>query len=329
METRPALHIFNPEHDYALAGGRRLYTPPASIAAFRRSMGIISARWARPGDAILLPDPYTAEETEAFRSNADVKRKGLTVITPGGVTDLSPFCPAPWGWDHSIRATLLRAGVAEEAVPTLKEIDRIGELSHRRTTIGFCTILNETEAGKRHPQELPVELHDEEEAMLWLAGHRDGFLKAPWSSSGRGVADASTLGDLKLRQWVRGVIRRQGSVIGEVRFPKTLDLATEWRCSGGTATLIGYSIFHTTVSGRYLGNDTVPADGFDSKLRQLVPQLTPEVTDAQKYALESLIAPDYNGLLGIDMMAGTDGRLRMCVELNLRMTMGHVELLKC
>ena len=40
--------------------------------------------------------------------------------------------------------------------------------------------------------------------------------------------------------------------------------------------------------------------------------------------LQDIIGTDYDGPIGVDMMTLTDGRIDPAVELNLRMTMGHL-----
>ena len=43
---------------------------------------------------------------------------------------------------------------------------------------------------------------------------------------------------------------------------------------------------------------------------------------------DDIRAFSYVGPIGVDMLVGADGRINPCVELNWRMTMGHVALLR-
>ncbi|MFC2767230.1 MAG: hypothetical protein ACFN27_07805 [Prevotella sp.] len=50
------LHIFNPEHDIALAANLEQFTPPHAGRALRADLGFIPALWAEPGDFVLVED---------------------------------------------------------------------------------------------------------------------------------------------------------------------------------------------------------------------------------------------------------------------------------
>lgn len=50
--------------------------------------------------------------------------------------------------------------------------------------------------------------------------------------------------------------------------------------------------------------------------------------ESQRLAIDSLIAPHYNGPVGIDMFSTVEGDLNPCVEINLRLTMGLAALWK-
>lgn len=179
--------------------------------------------------------------------------------------------------------------------------------------------------------DLPREVFSVEEGIGLLISRRKGggelFLKAPWSSSGRGVLFTGGLSPEKVEEWIGGSVRRQGSVMAETAFLKLLDCASEWELSGGEASFVGWSVFSASGSGRYAGNELLP----QSELRDMISVAAPaadldEMVRRQKNALEALVAPDYDGPLGIDMLVDSSGLLHPCIELNLRLTMGRVAL---
>ena len=56
------LHIFNPEHDIALAFNRRHQTMPHAAQELRMNLGWIPALWAGDGDVVLVDDvPYAVK----------------------------------------------------------------------------------------------------------------------------------------------------------------------------------------------------------------------------------------------------------------------------
>ncbi len=322
------LHIFNPDTDYALASGSTFYTPPAKIKAMRASMALLPARWARPGEAILLlDDPSVPVET--LRDYETAVNKCLTIVTPHSQTHartgeaasahFREFKPVPWGWNPALRHYLAEIGIPEEKMPSVSDVATIRLLSHRRTASQINTLL-----GSPH---IAAELKSLEEVEAFTARNPRAWLKAPWSSSGRGVINCADLEPRHIIPWARGIIRRQGSVMAETPADRILDFATEWTCHDGMADFEGFSVFSTSSRGKYHGNLELPQSELEKVIKNAVPAWDSEIIERQKEALEAIVAGHYSGPAGIDMIAERDGSLRPCIELNLRMTMGFATLL--
>lgn len=56
------LHIFNPEHDIALASNMEQFTAPHAGRQLRSDLGFIPALWAEEGDFVLVDDIDQAED---------------------------------------------------------------------------------------------------------------------------------------------------------------------------------------------------------------------------------------------------------------------------
>lgn len=326
------IHIYNPEHDYALASGSHYYTPPAEVVALRDRNALLPLKWADAGDAILIPDTVTKETLP--------DTPGVTVLHRAELSDFITEYPdaelAPWGWDPAIQFELLRHGIPEEKLPSEKWLDALREISHRRTTIKFNCLLNAELAANghsRHISPLPIEFTTVEEALNWYDVQEEVFFKAPWSSSGRGILCTLELEREKhIEPWLRGMIRRQGSVMGEEMFAKHIDFATEWFIStdkeGYTKVdFLGFSSFSASGRGKYRFQ-VVGAKGLENLwIKANAPDMDQTFIDCQKRVILEIIDSmredeRYTGYLGIDMMADQNGQIRGCVELNFRRTMG-------
>ena len=158
-------------------------------------------------------------------------------------------------------------------------------------------------------------------------------IKAPWSSSGRGVrfVDAETFSD-NIRGWIRNTLSQQGSVMIEPYYNKVKDFGMEFMVdSEGKVGYCGLSLFSTTGSA-YTGN--LLATEY-AKEQLLMPYLSAQVLSRLRIQLSEVlaqtVAPVYQGPIGVDMMVVT-GRgshaflIHPCVEINLRCTMGHLAL---
>ena len=98
-------HLFNPEHDLALAYGKEGFTPPAAARNLRKGLGFLPAFWADEGDWVVVDDVEEAER-QASRFATLLPKvnfcqwKQLGQIARG--TDGKPLID-PWGWNHSLR----------------------------------------------------------------------------------------------------------------------------------------------------------------------------------------------------------------------------------
>lgn len=328
------VHIFNPETDYALGCTGGNYNPPASVARLRKSMALFPATYAQPGDAILLLDDLSESELKDSAFYEPARNKGIQIIELKSLKNKDDSSCRnhdmdleflPWGWNLTLRNLLLRNGISSLLLKNEQEIEKIRDLAHRRTTIPFLTemsgILPELDI------KIPKEFTDVDEAMRFADENSGCYLKMPWSSSGRGVICTAGMSRQKLTEWLRGAITKQGCVTGEHGYDRVTDFATEWKCEDGNATFIGYSWFDTSSNGKYLGNRYLSQIDILQKIQASIRTDINSLINAQKTVIEHLIAPFYEGPLGIDMLADKDGDVNPCVEINLRMTMGMATIL--
>lgn len=324
--------IFNPDTDYALAVGKRQYTPPKNVEKLRMRLTPHIAHALSPGDKLMV---FSEDERIILLSQIDGEQKipdHTQVILPEEAASLLPDNIATrnrhdylraWGWNHTIYRELSNYGISRALLPSEKEIDILRELSHRRSTIVFNKRLNSI-LGLDTP--LPVESSDFNDAITMASEIPNCFIKAPWSSSGRGVAPVSSLSDESMRKRIKGTIDRQGSIMLEHGAFKILDFATEWYIDGGNVDFLGLSVFNTRPTGEYGGNMIQPQKQLEELVRQASPLWNISYIEAQKKILEEIIAPNYTGPVGIDMLIDKHGKIWPCIELNLRYTMGHVSI---
>ena len=326
------LHIFNPEHDIALAANLSNFTAPHAGRQLRNDLGFLPALWAREGDRILVQ-----HEESALKAYRRVCHRLVKLGIKDSLPALNPQFTAakqtvyrqetdsvqPWGWDRAIRRELERMGFTEPLLPSPDEIDQIRLLSHRRTSAQLLPqIQMEGTVGEA------FECTTTEQVEELFQRYDRLVLKAPWSSSGRGVrfCDAPRLnekGEMINEKWVRNVIASQGSVMVEPYYNKVKDFGMEFEAAAdGTIRYLGLSLFHT-VNGAYVGNILAT----ESVKREMISHYIPAcLLDSIKQKItKQLRLLGYVGPFGIDMMVTKDG-LHPCVEINLRRTMGHVAL---
>ena len=82
------LHIFNPEHDIALAANLENFTAPHAGRQLRHDLGFLPSLWAAEGDAVLVENPQQAEQ--AFRKVVQAARRHLGVNIKKNLDWLTP-----------------------------------------------------------------------------------------------------------------------------------------------------------------------------------------------------------------------------------------------
>lgn len=340
------LHIFNPEHDIALASDLACFTAPHAGRQLRHDLAFLPALWAAPSDIIMADDPLAAQHAlERFaqymhRSLGTRIDCGRQWLQYGRDNARSHAIEAvdPWGWDRALRARLERCGLQGDTLPSDDALAAIRQLSHRGTAAKLLPRLHfEGTVGEA------FECHSEEEVGELLCRYGRLVLKAPWSSSGRGIrfAGRTTGGDTlredesetmayELRRWLANVLARQGSVMVEPYYNKVRDMAMEFRSDGqGKVDYLGLSLFHTS-NGAYTGN-IIATEAVKRAMtaRYIQPLLLDKVRDAICSEMGPMLNGKYRGPFGVDMMIvhGQQTALHPCVEINLRRTMGHAALM--
>lgn len=287
------LLVFNPENDMALASGLSGYTAPEAIERYSRS------HW-------MLPRLWAGEDDLVWDWKQDLTDKDITEVVP-------------WGWSKALVYRLSKAGVKREVMPSDAVLDGLRMLSSRVFTsklqrelgldVAVCTTWKEVESFQRYIG--------------------PSVMKAPWSSSGKGLMMVSSP---TARGWMQNTVTREGAVVCERWMERVQDFALEFSVEeSGAVRYEGLSVFRTSPSGRYVAHDFVTPEDQRAALMQWVSE-----EEVQRWCMwwqkrleeDDIRAFSYVGPMGVDMLVDADGRINPCVELNWRMTMGHVALLR-
>lgn len=335
------LHIFNPEHDIALAANVRRFTAPHAARQLRSDLGFLPALWADDGDMVLVDDVESAVRRSRhlkqfmrevlFVSIADMKE-----MTKQN-RDLRVIEVCPWGWDWGLVETLVKARIPRfSQISTMKRfLSGIRRVSSRQWAA--------TELLKPLRESLPFETVgeakyiDDANDLTFSEGHPVVW-KAPWSSSGRGIRYIHDRQQFERNlSWARRVIAQQKGIMVEPYYQKVCDFAmefeamTDWCRAPFVHEVVykGLSLF-TTKNGAYTGNIIATERVKRKILSKYVPENVFEILKNKIVELLKPVAEDiYTGPFGVDMMIVIDGgklAVHPCVELNLRCTMGHVAL---
>ena len=301
----PSLHLFNPDHDYALGIGINVYVSPGKIKRIAKHFEMLPAYWAKDEDYILREDNTVCRMADRQDVELETVRRSIDRIEP-------------WGWDHSLVMRLKALGFRENLLPDKNELLEMRRLSHRRISIDLTRHLDF--------EFIPEECTSLEQARNFLEREGYAFFKAPWSSSGRGIVNSRRMPEENLFAWIKGIINKQGSVIAEKGAEKKLDFATLWECSEGNIEFKGYSMTMADDKGQYLGNYCAPQPEMERHIRANASDSLDSIVERQSSFISNKLSNIYEGPLGIDMLIDKSGKIWPSIEINLRNTMGHASL---
>lgn len=337
------LHIFNPEHDLALAANLKQFTAPHAGRQLRSDLAFIPALWAEEGDLVLVDDIDFAKN-RARHFGAELNSK-VEFITKPQLKHLlkTEFLDSvhPWGWNLSLKGELERLGLPEIMLPTDAVLNKVREVSSRQWAA-------------LHLQRGVEYVTETARVKELILQHGKAVVKAPWSSSGRGVKyvsaeDFRTSGDYPtFERWVANMIHHQGGVTVEPLYNKVRDFAMEFEMKDGKVLYRGLSLFDT-IKNAYSGNVLCSEDDKVEMMKSLISEaqlagIRQRIIEVMEPALKDI----YSGPFGVDMMICTkwekdefcDAVLNQqddevertglgvvpCIEINLRRTMGHVAI---
>lgn len=294
----------------ALASNDAHYTPPASALQMAADLQRLPQIWAEEDDIILLRNPASSILPSCKESECDI---------------------LPWGWSPLLVRQLQELGIPVDLLPTKEQILSYRSFSSRQKAVELLGRLRQEwpepfECGTLVGKSIWC---SSEYEVLRAVDQYDGraMLKAPWSSSGRGVHPVQHTVTEKTISWINSTLQRQGGVEVEPLYNRVQDFALEFWSDHGNVRYEGLSLFNTTAGGVYAGNLVASEEEKETRLAAYISSaLLRDVKEHLTKLLNSAGVPQwYNGPLGVDLMI-TDCALHPLVEINLRMTMGWVAL---
>ncbi len=241
-----------------------------------------------------------------------------------------------WGWDYYTKKMLLKAGCDKNLMPTDEELETLRILSNRKTFVPLLRNLREI------PNTVGKSMYvDDFDALTELMPKQKHavVLKAPWSSSGRGVRivnPAAWKSDSSYSFWAKRIIDVQGGIMLEAYYKKVKDFAMEFSYGfhSGESKIeyLGLSLFRNSNGGNAYEGNIVASE--ERKMQLLENYVARQQIEEIKEKIIPMLANTLSSLhistpLGVDMMiveTRKGYRIHPCVEVNLRRTMGYLAI---
>lgn len=237
-----------------------------------------------------------------------------------------------WGWDNAVVEQLCKMGVSRSSLPSPNALKNLRHRSERQTAHRLLRNFREADTHNLYCGESFV-MRDSENIDKYAAHYGHILLKAPLSSSGKGIRHVINGGDTFL-SWCKALIRRHEYFMLEPFYEKAQDFAMEFRTDRQGCHFIGYSLFNTDHHGRYIESYLMSDSKIEDILSKYIPRKVLDETRQYIIAHHTEIIPNewdvskFPLYFGIDMMIVKDTdlpyKIHPCVEINLRMNMGII-----
>lgn len=342
MGELPDVYLFNPSCDFAIANGSKNWQPNKTLQKMEADLAVLPMLFAQPNDFVMvgeLPDSYFLKTLRQlsfviprFILKKELSENRLFLDEPKNRL-------LPWGWSPVAHKFLtpLKSSCSHsfQNSPVFQWSPEHKAISSRKFAFDILnTVINSLSVNWTIKEtQLPIICNTPSDIEKAVADLGNLILKAPWSSSGRGLQPITkTPIHPKVWEKINSVISEQGFIMAEPMLNKVHDMAFLFELKNGFTRFLGVSHFFTNNKGQYGGN----------WLNGLPENQSPELTDFIKICIEelkkplinaignSLMAKHHEGVFGIDTLIyrNTNNELRInpCLEINIRHTMGMISL---
>lgn len=338
--ARANIYFFNPTCELSIANGSFSYMPPLLLQEMERDLSILPFAFGAETDFVLVENLPSAGFVQKL------KDAGFVLPTFCHIADIESL-PAgsigniyPWGWSPAAHFKLknLKEKCTDEfkASPVFNWKKEHQLLFERSTSLSFLgEILNNNPPDWFIDRSLTgVKVTSCEEIESLLENHLPMVIKAPISSSGRGIQIIRRKKlNMSKRQWISGILKQQNYLIAEPFLEKQTDLSFQFQVMPNSEIdYLGFSIFETNSNGQYKGTLIHPdlkiiLPGKNAvELEEIIRTTANVISKALK---KSVFANLYRGYLGVDALIFKDQERLMiqpCIEINSRMNMGVLSL---
>ena len=336
------IYLFNPTCEYAIANGNVTWQPNRLLQKMEYDLSALPLFFAKKNDFVLVDKIPSLEFVELLEQfNIEIPNLILKneAINNQQFINLPKNKLLPWGWSPAAHKLLFpfkeSCSVEFQQSPVFKWTSEHRELTSRKFA---AEILNQLQSNNPADYILPVEFapkvcitQNDFETAIQQWGTI--MVKAPWSSSGRGLQPITkTPVHPKVWEKVMGIVKEQGYAMAEPYLNKLLDVAFLFELKQGKADFLGISNFCTNKKGQYDGNwlNGLPQT-LEKRVLEFVDYVILEIRQPLINTINnSEMAIFYEGVFGVDTLIYIDEnqtlKINPCLEINVRHTMGLLSL---
>ena len=313
------IFVYNPTCEMAVANGLAGYCPPKRLQVFESELASLLMFAAEQGDAVVA-EPLDDELVSVLTTLSAPMPQFMSQEQARQMLRSGNYTLQPWGSSKSVFHTY---GVDNDFGDAQRMLhSRLSSVEIERHCISDDAFFVNA-----NPQ-IIRSMGDFARAQEMFSGQF--VVKSLWSSSGRGVVKTDSFPEHEYyERWAAARLRADGAFVVEPLLSKVSDVAFLYYIDDdATVSFLGYNVFASDSAGRF-GRELIHQ--YDKSLSEWLSNYIQQIVDVHANALiNSGINKKYRGYLGFDSMLFRDEtgalKFRPCVECNLRMTMGNVNI---
>lgn len=341
-EIRPDIYLFNPTCEYAIANGNPSWQANKILQKMESDLAAIQMFLAQQKDFVLVDTMPSDSFLNTLKDLGfsiphfilkDEAKSGKEFIS------LKKNKLLPWGWSPAAHKTLssFKESCSEKfkSSPVFNWQPEYKKLYSKRFAMEILKDIIDNFPNEHYisKQQLTTVCETKAEIELHLQKWEKLMVKAPWSSSGRGLQPITkTPVHEKVWEKILAMVKDQGFVIVEPYVNKVLDLAFQFELKNGKVSFLGFSNFSTDYKGQYNGNSLngLPWD-LDQEILDFAHSIPEKIIPTLSKIIESnQLSESYEGFFGVDTLIfrdeNKDLKINPCLEINLRQNMGLLAL---
>lgn len=326
----------------AILNGTVSYMPPSSLQTFENDLSLLPSLVAAENDIVITNKKISNSfiDTLALLKIENIiykSQKQVQAMESSHFNWIRPWCWSPVA-HNTFKNTKKYCSDSFKESPNNNWNDSYKLFFSRNTSLMLTTkLFNNTKLCEHI--EIPI-IPKRAISLNEIDNYSSSFnqkyvIKAPWSSSGRGIlmVDSTKQKPLNIN-WVKGILKQQGFVTIEPLYNKIADVSFQFVITEtGMAVYIGHIFFINDNSGHFTGSHIEP---YPLNIIKRINKtwLKSALEEAQKHLTESLSQMNLNhyyvGPVGVDAILFMNKKEKIkihpCIEINLRYTMGTYTL---
>ena len=339
--TKVRIFYFNPTCELAVANGSFSYMPPFLLQEMERDLAILPFIFATENDFVITETKPSDKFIERL-NNWGFKVPGFCTLSElESMPEDSFEAICPWGWSPAAHFKLkkLKEKCSNEfkSNPSYNWQQTHQLLFERSTSLNILNVIlnNNPQSWFINKSLTGIQVTCLEEIETLMKEHQTIVLKAPLSSSGRGIQIIRNKSlNNSNKAWISGVLKQQNYLIAEQYLEKLADLSFQFRITeSAKIDYLGFTYFETNSKGQYKGSliNTCIADIFpDRNVNELEKMIIKTAKIIGEELKSSVYTNLHRGFLGVDAMIFRNEKqikVQPCIEINCRMNMGILTIL--